>query len=541
MRRHERQVGAEGDGAALSMFAPLGHRFFLAIWLANIFSSFGGQIQQVGAAWLMTSMAASAEMIALVTAAATLPILLFSLPSGAIADLIDRRVVLFGAQLLMFFASATLALADFAGIVTPNLLLIATFVIGTGAAINAPAWQAVVGDLVPRAELPAAVGLNIMGFNIARTAGPAAGGLIVALAGAQINFLVNALSYLALIAVLLRWRPAPRVRLGPPETILGAIDGGLRYARYAPAMRRILLRAMCFGLCSSVVVALMALVARDLLGFGPRVFGLLLGFMGAGAVCGASLLSTLRRRFSSERLIRLSIVTTASALFVIGFSRQLEVTCTALFVVGGGMALGLSTFNVAVQLSVPRWVVGRSLATYQMATFGGMTLGAWGWGGLADAFGTNMAYETSALVLLSTLILAWRLPIRDLDAEETASAEPPADMVTPGAHAAEGAGGVVVAIEHRVPVDRIDAFLAAMAIRRHTRRRDGARRWTLLQDANDATLWVERFTVRSWDDHVRQRGRRTQADAAVDARILALHGEAVPVTRYYLQRRAPGV
>lgn len=401
-------------------WTPLRHEVFMAIWLASIFSSIGGQLQQVGAAWLMTALDPSPEMVALVTAVSTLPILLFSLPAGALADILGRRLVLLGAQTLMFTASAALAVVAFAGTVTPLLLLSLTFLIGSGQAIMAPAWQSTVGDLVPREEVPHAVGLNVMAFNIARTVGPAVGGVLVAAAGSEVNFALNALSYLALIAVLISWRPERR-NGQTSVSVLTAIGEGVRHATRSMPVRRVLLRAMCFGFCSAIVVALMALVARNLLDQGASVFGLLMGCMGAGAVTGAMLLGRLRQRLSSEGLIRAAIMTTSAALAAIGLSRLLPVTCLALFTVGGGMVLGLSTFNVAVQLSVPRWIAGRALALYQMFAFGGMTAGAWFWGRVADTAGLGATYVACAGTLLATLLLAWRLPIREGNSEGIAA------------------------------------------------------------------------------------------------------------------------
>lgn len=398
-------------------WGPLRHRMFMFIWLASIFSSVGGQLQQVGAAWLMTSLDPSAEMVALVTALSTLPILLLSLPAGALADILGRRTVLLGAQTLMLSASAVLAAVAFAGKVTPLLLLGLTFLVGSGQAIMAPAWQSAVGDLVPREEVPHAVGLNVMAFNIARTIGPAIGGVIAATIGSQANFALNALSYLALIAVLFSWRPEGQTR-GRSTPVLTAMGEGVRYAARSVPVRRVLLRAMCFGFCSAIVVALMALVARNLLDKGASVFGLLMGCMGVGAVTGAMLLGQLRQRLSSEGLIRAAIITTAASLLAIGLSRLLPVTCLALFAAGGGMVLSLSTFNVAVQLSVPRRISGRVLALYQMFAFGGMTIGAWFWGRVAEMVGLGTTYAACAGTLLATLLLAWRLPIREGGGEE---------------------------------------------------------------------------------------------------------------------------
>ncbi|MBO9519845.1 MAG: MFS transporter [Porphyrobacter sp.] len=513
-------------------WSPLRHRVFLAIWLASIFSSIGSQLQQVGAAWLMTSLAPSPEMVALVTALSTLPILLFSLPAGALADMIDRRLVLFGAQILMLTASATLAAAAFAGVVTTGLLLSLTFLIGSGQAVMAPAWQSIVGDLVPREEVPHAVGLNVMGFNIARTIGPAIGGVLVAVAGSKVNFALNALSYLALIGVLSVWRPGRRAALAA-DSVFAAMRDGVTYALHSVPVRRVVVRAMGFGFCSSIVVALMALVARDLLGQGAPVFGLLMGCMGLGAVTGAALLGRLRERFATEGLIRIAIVVTAAALAAISQSRLLPLTCMALFVVGGGMVLGLSTFNVAVQMNVPRWVSGRALALYQMFAFGGMTVGAWFWGRMGEMSGIGMAYLACAATLLTTLLLAWRLPVREVASEALVAAPQTVGENFPDAPAGVG---VVVEIEYLVTSEYRERFLEAAAARRRMRVRDGARGVTLHQDTADARLWSERFRVRSWTEYLRQCERRTMEAKQLDDLLADCHqGDQPPVTQYHFE------
>ena len=508
---------------------------FAAIWAASIFSAIGGQLQQVGAAWLMTSLDPSADMVALVTAVSTLPILLFSLAAGAMADVIDRRLVLLGAQLLMFAASATLAAMAFLGLVTPDLLLLLTFLVGVGAAVMAPAWQSIVGELVPRHEVPAAVGLNIMAFNIARTVGPAAGGVIVALAGSQLNFTLNAVSYLALIAVLFGWRPVRKTSTIPAEAVLPAMRDGIFYAFHASQVRHVLLRAMGFGFCSSVVVSLMALVARDLLHEGAAIFGVLMGCMGLGAVLGAAGLTLMRRLCSAESLIRLSIVVTAAALLAIGLSRSFPLTGAALFVVGAGMVLGLSTFNVSIQMSVPRWVSGRALALYQTFAFGGMTAGAWFWGSLGERIGIGGVYMVSAATLLATLILAWLMPLREVDESEVTVAPLDGEDALPEAPLNVG---VVVVIEYCVPADRLEEFTCAVTERQRIRLRDGARQVVLLQDAEDRDLWAERFFVRSWTEYRRQLTRRTLEAKQLDDTLLRCHAPRDPPShRYYFERR----
>ena len=291
---------------SVSPLAPLRHPIFRAVWLASLASNFGGLIQSVGASWMMTSISNSADLVALVQASTTLPIMLFSLAAGAIADNYDRRKIMLVAQIFLLFVSIELATSAYLGFVTPLSLLTFTFLIGCGTALNGPAWQSSVGELVPRSDLPAAVALNSMGFNIARSFGPAIGGVIVAAAGAAAAFAVNTVSYLALIAVLFRWRPTRVPRGLPPEAIADAMGAGVRYVAMSPAIRVVLLRSFFFGLASIALPALTPLVARDLVHGGPLTYGVLLGAFGIGAVAGALLSAHLRRILRVELLVRWS-------------------------------------------------------------------------------------------------------------------------------------------------------------------------------------------------------------------------------------------
>ena len=377
------------SAASAATPSPLGVPIFRAVWLASMSSNFGGLVQAVGASWLMTQLSGSAQKVALVQASTALPIMLFSLIAGAVADNLDRRLVMLGAQGFMLAVSVALTLCAWAGVLTPWLLLSFTFAIGCGTAFNNPAWQASVGDMVPRAALPGAVALNSMGFNIARSVGPAIGGAIVAAAGAAAAFATNAVSYLALIAVLWRWRPEPRPQTLPRERIHLAMADGLRYVALSPRIWTVLLRGAVFGAGATAVPALMPLVARDLVTGGPLTYGVLLGAFGLGAVGGALSSGWLRRRLSTEAIVRAATAAIALGAAATGLSGAMAFTVPALMVAGAGWVLALSTFNVSVQMSAPRWVVARALALYQMATFGGMTLGAWSFGSLAETRGVD--------------------------------------------------------------------------------------------------------------------------------------------------------
>jgi predicted MFS family arabinose efflux permease len=410
--------------------------------------------------------------------------------------------------------------------------------IGCGSAFNAPAWQASVGDMVPRKELPGAVALNSLGFNIARSVGPAIGGAIVAAAGAAAAFVVNAASYLAFIVVLARWRPVRAPSLLPREPLGVAMAAGLRYVSMSPAIRTVLLRSAIFCVGSSGLMALMPLVAKDLLGGGPLVYGLMLGAFGVGAVTGAIGAAKLRRAFSTETIVRSACVAFAVAATVVGLSTRLPLTMVGLLLAGAGWVSALATFNVAVQLAAPRWVVARALSLYQMAAFGGLAGGSWLWGVVAERESIMFSLLACAAVLLACAVLGgWRPlaqsehldldPLRQWQEPETAV---PVDART---------GPVVITIEYVIRHDDQLRFLAAMSERRRIRRRDGALNWRLLRDLSDPELWIERYETPTWLDYARLYGRMTRNDAVVPESLRALHrGPEPPRVRRMIERPA---
>jgi MFS family permease len=512
-------TGQLGEASPLK---PFRYAVFRDVWLANLLSRFGGLIQSVGAAWLMVSLGASATLISLVQTSTTLPIMLFSLLAGALADTFDRRRLMLLAQAFMLAVSVLLSVAAWSGVLTPWLLLAFTFLIGTGAALNGPAWQASVGDMVPRDDLPAAVALNSMGFNVARSTGPAVGGLIVAAFGAAAAFAVNAFSYLGLLFVLARWQaPKCRERL-QRETLVRAMAAGVRYVALSPVISTVLIRSLVFGLGASAIPALMPLVARDLVAGGPLTFGLLLGAFGVGAVMGAYFSSGLRAKLSTEAFVRSALLSLTATSAAIAFSGSVVLTMAALFIGGAGWVLALSTFNVTVQMASPRWVVGRTLALYQMSAFGGMALGSWIWGSVTETAGVAAALLTSAGVSLACLAMGLRFPLpaaQKLDLEPLGRWKEPRLAVP-----IEGRSGpVVTTIEYRIAEERLPEFLDLMVERRRIRRRDGARHWSLLRDLDRPDTWIERYDTPTWTENVRHNERATIADAAVSDCLRALN------------------
>ncbi|MCH8686739.1 MFS transporter [Pedomonas mirosovicensis] len=530
---------APDTAARQSPFSPFRHPVFRAIWIASLISNFGSLIQSVGASWMMTSIAGSADMVALVQASTTLPIMLFSLAAGAIADNFDRRVVMIAAQGLMLAVSIALTAITFLGLMTPWLLLSLTFLVGCGTALNGPAWQASVGEQVPREDLPGAVALNSISFNIARSVGPAIGGALVAAAGAAAAFLANALSYVGLITVLVGWRRNPPPRQLPREPLASAMMAGIRYAVMAPAISRVLLRGLSFGVAGSAVWALMALIARERLHGGPLTYGLILGAFGIGAVLGAFVSTHLRRRLRNETLVRWAMAGYGIGTAIAGVSTVLPLTMAGLLLAGAGWVLALSTFNVSVQMSSPRWVVARALAVYQTVTFGGMAIGSWLWGHFAEQVGLADAMVASGIAVLASAALGlWRR----LPQMETLDLTPVYRdaLPTPKVELDLRSGPVVLQIEYRVDPGDAMAFLAVMDERRRIRQRNGARGWSLMQDLTQPELWIERYHSATWGEHLHQRARITVADREVDRRVLAFHRGEEPPRIHRLLERPPG-
>ena len=534
----DRRAEPPHDGAMTTPDAPsspLAVPAFRAMWLATLVANFGYMIQSVGASWMMTALDGSAQMIALVQTAMSLPIMLFSLWAGALADNRDRRKVMVAAQAAMLIVSATLALGAWLDLLGPWSLLAFTFLLGAAAAVNNPAWQASVGDIVPRALTARAVMLNGMSFNIARSFGPALGGAVVAAGGAAAAFLVNAVSYVGLIVVLARWRPEIAPRRLPPEPLGVAMAAGVRYVRMSPHILVVLRRVMMFSFAAAAAQAVLPLVARDLIGGGPITYGVLLGGFGVGAVAGA-LAAVHARRLSADRAVRLASLAVAVGLAGTGASRSLALTLSCLALAGAGWVVAWSTFNVGIQLASPRWVVARALALYQMTAFGGIAAGSWAFGALAERYGVTAALEIAAAVELAGVLLGLRRPLPDpgganLDPHDFRE---PQTALPIRPHS----GPIVVSIEHRVPPANVGAFLAAMAERRRIRLRDGARDWRLLRDLAEPAVWIERYQAPTWIDYLRHNERRTHADDVHLETIRALREPGYePVVRRLIERQ----
>jgi MFS family permease len=514
---------AAADGIA----APLRFPVFRRIWIAGLMSNLGLLIGGVGAAWQMTLMTSSADMVALVQTAGLLPTLLISIAAGAIADMHDRRTVALVALAIAITASSTLAVLAGFGWLSPFILLGFSFLIGTGMALFQPAWQASVNEQVPAEALPQAVTLNGISFNIARSFGPALGGVIVATAGAMAAFVVNALMYVPLIAVLFLWKRKVEPSRLPPERLTRAIVSGVRYVVHSPNLRTVLTRTLLYGMIGSAIHALMPLVARDLLHGDASLYGTLLGAFGLGAVIGALTVSTVRHKLEAELSVRLCSLLMGGSIAVIALSRWPVLTAAALVVAGAMWMLAVAIFNIAVQLSAPRWVAGRALAAFQASIAGGMALGSWGWGHVANGVGVGETLLICGVVMaVSPLIGFWlTMPLAPTASDDAeALADPEVHM-----HITARSGPVVVEIEYRVEQSRAREFHNLMQQVQLSRQRNGAYGWSIARDIGDPELWTERYHCPTWLDYLRQRNRPTAQERALTQGAQEFHMGPEPV------------
>jgi MFS family permease len=505
------------------ILSPLGYRLFAFIWFASLVSRFGSLIQVVGASWLMTSLAPSPDMVSLVQASSLLPIMLLSLVAGSSADVWDRRSVMLISQAMGFFASALLSVLAYMDSITPWTLLSLTFLNGCGGALYQPAWQSSVSEQVPQSELSAAISLDSVSLSLARTAGPAIGGILVVAAGPAVAFLVNSLTYIGVIAVLVSWRRTEQPSQFPAENMLTAMVSGIRYARFSHGIRTVLLRSVVFGLLGSTTWALMPLVARDLLNGGADTYGWLFGSWGAGAILGAVSSVSMRLRYDGELLVRASTVGVGIGIILTATSLWEPLTMAALLLTGACWVMAVSTFNVVIQASSPAWVVGRTVAIFHTVIVGGLAIGSWLSGLVANECGLSAAMLISGLLMVVSAFLGWVIPLRGSEGLNLSPSvtRPTNDQLLSGKPAYRGP--VVVAVTYRVKSEDVEPFLSAMRELRDIRRRNGAKRLTLLHDVADTERWIECYRNPNWAECVRQHHRLTVDDQETERRVLAFH------------------
>ena len=517
-----------------TLFAPLREPVFRSIWLASLLSNFGQLLQSVAAGWEMTRLSNSPGMVALVQTSAMLPMMLLSIPAGALADTFDKRKVALSGLCLSFLMAIALTAFASQGLLTPYALLGFSAMIGAGFALYGPAWQSSIAEQVRTEHLPAAVTLGSVSYNVARSFGPALGGLIVALTGAAIAFAVNAVLLIPIMIAFLAWKRGHIPSRLPPERVGRAVISGLRYVMHASSLRNAVLRTFASGIAAASLYALMPVIAQQKLAGGAEIYGLLLGAMGLGAMIGAAFMSRLQS-LAPESGIRCCAVPIAAMIMLIGLSTALWLTLAALVVAGGFWMLLIARFNIFMQLSSPRWVTGRAMAAFQSSITGGLALGSWLWGMVAAHWGLETALVASGGAVALTLLLG---PVLSMPAaQEDISAvgythEPDLNLAV-----TDRSGPISIEIFYRVDPADARAFYHAVQEVRSARMRTGGFGWSVARDLKEPEIWVERYYCPTWGDYLRQRSRATEMERQAHMRVEAFHrGDVEQRVRRWLER-----
>lgn len=527
-------VGAEGVEVAASIvspWAPLRIKIFRALWIAGLASNVGTYMHTTGAAWLMTTLTKSPTSISLLQTVWAAPGFLLALFAGALADIVDRRKLLLVTQGSMAAIAAVIGVLTVTGEIAVWSLLLLTFLLSIGGTLNMPPWAALTPELVPLELLPQGIALNSIEMNIAQSVGPAVAGLVIATLGTGAVFLVNAVSFLAVIVVVARWKPAPRAAGLPVEHLFSAIRTGMRYIRHSPALLVMLARLFLIATFTASLAALLPVIARGRLGVSSGGFGLLAAALGVGAVAMAGVLPRVRTRLGPDLTMLIGAIAYAAALVVLALSRSVPLTCVGLAVGGAGSITQLTTVVALFQASLPAWVRGRGLALLMVVIWSATSIAALGWGALASATSASTSLIVSAIALVvCTMVATLGLPLTGRDGIDIT----PQPWVLPQMATCPlpNDGPVLVTVMWRVRPDDVDSFALAMEPIRRQRRRDGAMSWGLFNDLADPGRMVESFTVATWAEHERQHGRSTATDVAAQgpARSFLLDGAEPEVT-----------
>jgi MFS family permease len=525
--------------AAPSAWQPFHNKLFLAIWLATLASNIGTWMHDVGASWLMTTLTAAPMMVALVQTMNSAPIMLLALPAGALADIVNRRRYLLATQSWMFFGALGLALCTWQGLTTDWLLIGFTFLLGCGTAMSLPAWAAVTPELVPKNELHAAITLNGLGINVSRAIGPAVAGLLVSAYGPASVFILNAVSFLGVIAVLAAWKRNSGEGGLPAERLLGAMRSGVRYARYSALLPAILARGAAFFLFASALWALLPVLVSTRLHAGASAYGLLMAHIGLGAVLTAAVLPKIRTRIRPDALVRWASLAYAAVLLVLVTQTNLLYLCPVMLIVGAAWIGAMSSLQVAAQTSLPDWVRARGLSVFMMVFMGSMAGGSLLWGYLAGHYGIETSLEAAAGGLLLGLLLTWRFSLSGAESVDfTPSMHWPLPIVDPEPE--HDRGPVLITIEYPVATGKLDEFHRLAKKLHKMRKRDGAYFWELFQDTAHPDRYLECFMVESWLEHLRQHDRVSVSDRTLQERIDAcLSSPTAKVVSHYLAAQWP--
>jgi predicted MFS family arabinose efflux permease len=517
-----------------SSLTPFRYAAFTVLWIATVVSNIGIWMQNAAAGWLMTSLDPDPLIVSLVQVATAVPMFLFALPAGALADIVDRRKLLVAVQVVVTALLAVLAFLVWAERATSAILLLFTFLGGIGSALIAPAWQSIVPQLVPRPQLPPAVALNSVGLNVSRAVGPALAGIIIAAWGIAAPFWLNALSNVGIIAALLWWHPAAQAsRHLPVERLGSAVRTGLRYARNNPHLRATLIRGAAFFLFASAYWALLPLVARSQIAGGPGLFGFMLGAIGAGAVGGAFALPWLKTRLGPDGLVAAATLGTAVAMAMFAVARDPATGLAASVIAGVSWIAALSSLNVSAQVALPEWVRGRGLAMFVTVFFGALSVGSALWGQAAGLAGLPAALLVAAAGAAVAIPLTWQWKLQtgaDIDLTPSMHWQAPAVAQ----EVEHDRGPVLIVVEYRIDPSQRQPFLAALDKLGQERRRDGAYAWGVFEDAAAPGRMVETFLVESWLEHLRQHERVTNADRIVQDAVHRFHAEGTPTVTHLI-------
>jgi MFS family permease len=512
-----------------SLWQPLKVPLFRNLLLANVTSDIGAFMQTVGAAWLMVSLHGGPMFVALTQTAAALPYFLLALPAGAIGDIVDRRKVILLTQVWMAFIALVLALVTLSGRMSPALLLILTFALSAGDAFESPSWRAVLPELVAKEDLAAASALNGIEFNLARAVGPALGGFLIALAGVGVAFLLNALSFLGVIAAVVRWQRVVVKRETPPETVSSATAAAIRYVRYSPAVLVVMVRAGTAMFFASGLLALLPSIAQRVNG-SPIIYGSLLGAFGFGAVIGAMAMQRARGKWSTDVIVSVGIALLGLTMIAVGRAHHVGWLGAAMLIGGASWTSFISLFNVHILNRAPDWVRARVLAVTMLVFQGAVAGGSALWGYLATHVGVNNAVLLAGIGTLASASLGYFFHISDsgIDLAPWKPWRVPT-VVNPESLA----GPVLVTVEYDLDPNRKAEFIAAMQEYGKHRRRDGAMHWHVCRDLEIPERFLETFVVGSWAEHLRQHDRGTRSDAQVEDRVIGCT-KTSPIVRHLL-------
>jgi predicted MFS family arabinose efflux permease len=488
--------------------------------------------------WLMTSLSADPVAVSLVQAAVSLPLFLFTLPAGALADVIDSRRLLIVVESLIVVVSAIFAALVWLDLATTGALLVATFLLGVGGALSSPAWQAITPLLVPRRDLDSAIAANSVGYSLSRAVGPALGGIVIAAVGIAAPFWAFWASNLGIVAALLWWRPPRKgAESLPAERLSSAVRIGVRYVANNRYVDATLMRTVAFFPFASAYWALLPLIARSQTNQGPQFYGVLMGAIGAGAVAGSLTQTRLKGRIGPDRLVALGTLATAVALVLFGLAREPFTAIGASLVAGASWTVVLTSLYVSIQVDLPDWVRGRGLAIFLTVIFGATTVGSVAWGKLAGLEGLPIAHFVAAAGILIAVPLTWRWKLQTgvgLDLSPSLHWRAPAVTMK----VENNQGPVLVTVQYRVDAKDRAAFIGALDELRHQRKRDGAFAWGAYEDTADGELFVETFLIESWLELKHARERVTNADRMQEEQIRPLLKEPPQVRLMIAPERA---